>query len=117
LFWLEQTLNLGVLSAAHGELLQEEKEAASIARPLSRQDVLVMWDLIAWLNFGCWGICFWWMHRLSSRQERMLVELHEQGQRIEHLSRAEHELLRDLHPTVENIQSGMEEVATAIADK
>ena len=76
-----------------------------------------MWDVAIWLNFACWGVCFWWMHRLSLRQETMLRELQEQAQRIEYLSKAEHDLLRDLHPAVEEIQSNIEEVTTAVADQ
>jgi len=76
-----------------------------------------MWDLVALLNFGCWGICFWWMHRLSARQERMLWEVQEQAKRIERVSKAEHDLLRELHPTVQGIQSDIEEMASAVAEK
>ena len=72
-----------------------------------------MWDLVVWLNFGCWGICL--MHRLSARQERMLCALQKQAQRIERLSKAEHDLLRELHPAVEEIQSDIEEVASAVS--
>jgi hypothetical protein len=52
------------------------------------------WHVAIWLNFACCAICFWWMHKLSSRQETMLRELQEQAQRIEHLSKAEHQLLQ-----------------------
>jgi hypothetical protein len=38
------------------------------------------------IGTGCWGVCFWWMHRLSTRQEAMLEELHAVASRIEHLS-------------------------------
>jgi methyl-accepting chemotaxis protein len=76
-----------------------------------------MWDVAIWLNFACWGICFWWMHKLSSRQETMLRELQDQAHRIEELSKAEHDLLREVHPAVEEIQSGMEEVATAVSEQ
>jgi hypothetical protein len=44
-------------------------------------------------------------------------ELQEQAQRIEHLSKAEHDLLRELHPAVEEIQSNIEEVTTAVTDQ
>ena len=74
-----------------------------------------MWDVAIWLNFACWGICFWWMHQLSSRQETMLRELQEQAQRIERLSKDEHELLQELHPTVEQIQSDVADVTTAVS--
>lgn len=73
-----------------------------------------MWDPVTWLNFGCWGVCFWWMHRLSARQERMLIELQAQAKRLERLSKAEHDLLRELHPAVEEMQSDIEDVASAV---
>jgi tRNA U34 5-carboxymethylaminomethyl modifying enzyme MnmG/GidA len=76
-----------------------------------------MWDVAIWLNFACWGVCFWWMYRLSLRQETMLRKLQKQAQRIEHLSKAEHDLLRELHPAVEEIQSNIEEVTTAVAEQ
>jgi hypothetical protein len=76
-----------------------------------------MWDVAIWLNFACWGVCFWWMHKLSSRQETMLRELQQQAQRIEHLSKAEHELLRELHPAVEQIQSDIEDVTTVVSEQ
>ena len=24
---------------------------------------------LTWIGLGCWGVCFWWMHRISSRQD------------------------------------------------
>src|SRR5256885_363813 len=51
---------------------------------------------LAWTGTLCWGVCFWWMHRLSSRQEMMLKELHDVTARIEKLSKAEHDLIRDV---------------------
>ena len=32
--------------------------------------------LLSWLGIGCWCVCFWWMHRISSRQDAFLKELH-----------------------------------------
>lgn len=75
-----------------------------------------MLDYIAFLNFGCWGICFWWMHRISVRQNALLQTLHEQGKRIEQLSKAEHELLREVHPAVEEIKASVQEVVEAVGD-
>ena len=34
-------------------------------------------------GIGCWAVCFWWMHRISQRQDKMLHDLHEQSRRIE----------------------------------
>lgn len=70
---------------------------------------------LTWVGTACWGICFWWMHRLSARQEAMLKELHDMTQRIEQLSKAEHDLIREVHPQVEKIKEHVEDVATAVS--
>ena len=70
---------------------------------------------LTWIGTACWAVCFWWMHRLSSRQETMLRELHEMTQRIEQLSKAEHDLIREVHPQVEKIKEHIEDVATAVS--
>jgi hypothetical protein len=64
---------------------------------------------------ACWGICFWWMHRLSTRQETMLQELHEMTSRIETLSEAEHDLIRQVHPVVGEIKESVQDVADAVS--
>ena len=56
----------------------------------------------------CWIVCFWWMHRISSRQNATLEELHEMTARIEKLSRAEHDLISDVHPQVSEIKEKVE---------
>ena len=62
----------------------------------------------------CWGVCFWWMRRLSLKQNALLDQLREQGKRIEKLSRIEHDLIKEVHPQVNEIKEGMEEmIATA----
>jgi len=71
--------------------------------------------LLAWIGTLCWGICFWWMHRLSSRQETMLKELHEVTKRIEKLSKAEHDLIRDVHPKVEEIHESVKDVSDKVS--
>ena len=70
--------------------------------------------VLAWIGTGCWGVCFWWMHRLSSRQEAMLKELHAVTKRIEKLSEVEHDMLREVHPTVEKIKESVDDVASAV---
>jgi hypothetical protein len=60
--------------------------------------------VVSVVGTACWPICFWWMHRLSVRQESMLAELHEVTGRIERLTREEHELIRDVQPDVEQIK-------------
>jgi hypothetical protein len=62
----------------------------------------------------CWPICFWWMHRISSRQDALLNELREQGQRIEGLSKEEHQLIKDVHPAVGKIQDDVADVKSTV---
>jgi hypothetical protein len=71
--------------------------------------------VLAWLGIGCWLVCFWWMHRISSRQDAMLKELHEVTKRIERLSEAEHDLIRDVHPQVSKIKEHVETVKEAVS--
>ena len=71
--------------------------------------------VLTWIGLGCWIICFWWMHRISSRQDSMLEELHEVAKRIERLSQAEHDLIRDVHPKVGEIHEQVETVKEAIS--
>ena len=73
--------------------------------------------LVAWLTIIdtiCWGACFWWMYTISSKQNRLLKQLGEQAARIEKLSRAEHDLIREVHPQVEEIKEGVREVKEAV---
>jgi DNA replication initiation complex subunit (GINS family) len=71
--------------------------------------------LLSWVGIGCWCVCFWWMHRISSRQEAMLKELHEMTKRIEKLSEAEHDLITDVHPQVNEIKEHVEDVRDAVS--
>jgi len=64
----------------------------------------------------CWGICFWWMARLSKKQNSLLDRIREQGKRIESLSRAEHDLIKEVHPQVGEIKEGVEEVKAAVKE-
>ena len=73
--------------------------------------------LITWLTIIdtiCWGICFWWMYTISSKQKRLLKQLGEQAGRIEKLSRAEHDLICEVHPQVEEIKEGVHDVKQAV---
>lgn len=70
---------------------------------------------LTWIGIGCWLVCFWWMHRISSRQNAMLEELHDVTQRIEQLSKAEHDLIREVHPQVSEIKEHVENVAEAVS--
>jgi hypothetical protein len=73
--------------------------------------------LLTWVGIGCWCVCFWWMHRISSRQDALLEELHEMTTRIEKLSQAEHDLIRDVHPKVGEIKEHVEDVREAVSPK
>ena len=63
----------------------------------------------------CWAVCFWWMYRISSRQDAMLEELHEVTIRIEKLSKAEHDLISDVHPQVSEIKEHIENVREVVS--
>ena len=74
-------------------------------------------ELIFWLTvFGslCWPICFWWMHRISTRQDAVLTTLRDQGKRIERLSKEEHDLIEEVHPDVRQIHDDVAEVKEAV---
>jgi len=71
--------------------------------------------LLAWVGLGCWAVCFWWMHRISSRQDAMLKELNEMTARIEKLSQAEHDLMSEVHPQVTQIKEHVETVKEAVS--
>ena len=73
-------------------------------------------DALAWIGLACWGVCFWWMHRISQRQDRMLQDLHEQTKRIGELSKVEHDLIKEVHPKVEQIRQDVGEVVEEVRD-
>jgi hypothetical protein len=35
------------------------------------RDNLLFWMTV--LSTGCWLVCFWWMHRISKRQDAMAM--------------------------------------------
>ena len=65
---------------------------------------------------ACWMVCFWWMHRISSRQDALLEELHQMTTRIEKLSRAEHNLISDVHPQVSEIKEHVQNVEEVVSN-
>ncbi len=71
--------------------------------------------VLTWVGLGCWCVCFWWMHRISSRQEAMLEELHEMTRRIEKLSQVEHDLISEVHPQVGEIKEHVQNVREAVS--
>jgi hypothetical protein len=64
----------------------------------------------------CWGVCFWWMHRLSTKQNTLLDQLRAQGKRIEKLSQIEHDLIKEVHPQVGEIKEGMETMIAVVKE-
>jgi len=64
----------------------------------------------------CWGICFWWMGRISTKQNRLMDQLREQGRRIEKLSKVEHDLIKEVHPQVGEIKEGMNEMIAVVKE-
>jgi predicted transcriptional regulator len=73
--------------------------------------------VLTWVGIGCWLVCFWWMHRISSRQDSMLEELREMTRRIEKLSKAEHDLMTQVHPQVGEIKEHVEDVREAVSSE
>jgi len=70
---------------------------------------------LTWIGLACWVGCFWWMHRISSRQDAMLKELHQMTRRIESISAAGRDLIEEVHPNVSDIKQKVEDVAEAIS--
>ena len=76
-------------------------------------------DFAFWLTVAgtvCWAVCFWWMHRISSKQNTLLDQLRAQGKRIEKLSRLEHDLIKEVHPQVGEIKEEMKEIIAAVKE-
>jgi hypothetical protein len=61
----------------------------------------------------CWVACFWWMYRISNKQNDLLDQLRAQGKRIERLSKIEHDLIKEVHPQVGEIKEGMDAMVAA----
>jgi hypothetical protein len=53
--------------------------------------------VLTWIGTGAWVVCFWWMYRISSRQDSLLEELKE-------LAKVQHDILREVHPDVGEIK-------------
>jgi hypothetical protein len=76
-------------------------------------------NLVFWLTLIgtlCWVGCFWWMYRISSKQNALLDQLHAQGKRIEKLSKMEHDLIKEVHPQVGEIKDGMDAMVAAVKE-
>ena len=64
----------------------------------------------------CLVACFWWMYRISTKQNMLLAQLHAQGERIEKLSKLEHDLIKEVHPQVGEIKEGMDAVVASVKE-
>ena len=76
-------------------------------------------DLCFWMTVAgtlCWVLCFWWMWRLSVKQNVLLDQIREQARRIEKLSKAEHDLIKEVHPQVNEIKEGMDEMMAVVKE-
>jgi hypothetical protein len=60
-------------------------------------DHAIIGYMLSWVGTGAWVICFWWMHRISARQDALLMELKE-------LAKTQHDILREVHPDVGEIK-------------
>jgi hypothetical protein len=89
--------------------------AGSHPYTIMTESVLAFWMTL--VGTICWGVCFWWMHRLSSKQNSLLDQLREQGRRIEKLSRVEHDLIKEVHPQVNEIKEGMDAMIAVVKEK
>ncbi len=76
-------------------------------------------SLVFWLTLIgvlCWVVCFWWMYRISTKQNTVLDQLRAQGKRIEKLSKIEHDLIKEVHPQVGEIKDGMDVMVAAVKE-
>jgi hypothetical protein len=53
--------------------------------------------VLTWIGMSAWVICFWWMRRISARQDALLIELKD-------LAKTQHDILREVHPDVGEIK-------------
>jgi hypothetical protein len=79
-----------------------------------KENILAFW--LTLVGTVCWAICFWWMYRISAKQNSLLDRLTEQGKRIEKLSKIEHDLIKEVHPQVGEIKEGMDEMIAAVKE-
>ncbi len=79
-----------------------------------KENILAFWMTL--IGTVCWAVCFWWMYRISEKQNSLLDRLTEQGKRIEKLSRMEHDLIKEVHPQVGEIKDGMDEMIAAVKE-
>ena len=73
--------------------------------------------VLAVIGTACWAVCFFWMYRISRKQTSLLAEIRAQGKRIEELTKAQHDLIKDVHPQVGDIKEGVQEMIAAVKDE
>jgi hypothetical protein len=56
------------------------------------------------------------MHQISRKQQALLDEIRTQAKRIEALSRAEHDLIKEVHPEVLDIGENVKEVMAVVKE-
>lgn len=76
--------------------------------------LLLDWITVA--DLGCWSVCFWWMHRISKRQDAVLNQLQQQARRSERVSKEEHEILTELRPSVHKIVKDLNDVSDKVTE-
>jgi uncharacterized Fe-S cluster-containing radical SAM superfamily protein len=79
------------------------------------QNLEAMAFVLGCIGTVCWAVCFWWMYRISSRQNATLEQLHEVARRIEKLSQAEHDLISEVHPQVSEIKEHVQDVKEVVS--
>jgi len=71
---------------------------------------------LTWLGTVAWGVNFWMIYRISSRQDRLLATLREQSERIAELTQTQHDILQEVHPNVNLIRDAVSDVAEEIGE-
>jgi hypothetical protein len=98
-------------------LASSSKQLLQLATKFYMQNFEAMALVLGCIGTLCWIVCFWWMHRISSRQDAMLEEVHEMTARIEKLSQSEHDLISDVHPQVSEIKEQVENVREVVSSE
>jgi hypothetical protein len=73
-------------------------------------------DAVNWMNLlnaACWPVCFWWMHRISSKQNGMLADLHAQQKKVREISDEGREIIKEIEPKVQKVAAKIDEAVAA----
>jgi HxlR-like helix-turn-helix len=84
-----------IYSRNRAETPEQWRHGKDAAEVTMDQATIAYW--LTWVGTGAWVICFWWMHRISARQDALLTELRE-------LAQTQHDILREVHPDVGEIK-------------